>query len=256
MKLGMDNPNKLIIWKAMDEFTIHDATLLMFGIAPEGRNCELLRGKPESNWPENMLAIVRLLTAKLENEELKGRRICYEDTFEPVTDIFSSTVEPKSLQKLLRDKGIRDNFFNDEDSTDVQASYLNPTHESYAPKLAAAIAAWTEVSAKFADGSATGTPKQQIEAWLRKNASKYGLLNEETGKHVEYAIEQISVIANWRPEGGASKTPTKKKKSPVKTESPQEKKAAQNTITLKNLEPLHPTRSDGSASAFDDDIPF
>ena len=56
----------------------------------------------------------------------------------------------------------------------------------------------------FIDGK---TPKQAIEKWLREHASEYGLTGAD-GNPVVAAIEQISKVSNWRPEGGAAKTPT------------------------------------------------
>lgn len=72
--------------------------------------------------------------------------------------------------------------------------------------VAATIDAWKAVTTDtyLQKGK---TPKQAIEKWLRENAKKYGLTKDD-GTLNESAIEEISKIANWKPEGGAAKTPT------------------------------------------------
>jgi hypothetical protein len=53
------------------------------------------------------------------------------------------------------------------------------------------------------------TPKQLMEKWLRINAARYSL-NRPDGKLNEEGISQITKIANWKPEGGAARTPGSK----------------------------------------------
>jgi hypothetical protein len=82
----------------------------------------------------------------------------------------------------------------------------NKGGEFYAPKLAAAVRAWNEVtsSPEALNGK---TPKKALEVWLRKHANEYGLTNKD-GNPNELGIEEICKVANWKPAGGASPTPT------------------------------------------------
>ena len=252
----MDSPNTLMIWKAHERFSIHDAALLMFGIAPEGENYNLLRFKPERDWPTNMLAVVKLLKDQLEKEAIQGelKRLHDINANIPDVDIEESIVEAASLRCFLKQKGIYDNFFNDED--EASASYLDKTNENYAPKLAAAVNAWLEVTSDY-DNHKGSTPKQKIETWLRKNAVNYDLIRDD-GKQNESAITNISAIANWRPEGGASKTPTKKTVKKEDLEGTAKKKFVlpKVDLSIKKSKLTHPTKSEGIPDDSDDDIPF
>lgn len=80
--------------------------------------------------------------------------------------------------------------------------YLDPTHRRFAPKLAAAVQAWLAV-----EGPGHGTTtKRELEAWLRGNATRLGLINAE-GQTKSSVIAECSAIANWDVKGGAPKTP-------------------------------------------------
>jgi hypothetical protein len=79
--------------------------------------------------------------------------------------------------------------------------YLDPKHPRYAPKLAAAVRAWSSVSDPKGK-----TPKAALTRWLRENSAAYGLSDEE-GKPNELGIEECAKVANWQPGGGAPKTP-------------------------------------------------
>ena len=51
------------------------------------------------------------------------------------------------------------------------------------------------------------TPKQALLKWLREHAAEYDLTDDE-GNPQEKVIEELGKVANWKPEGGASSTPT------------------------------------------------
>ena len=50
------------------------------------------------------------------------------------------------------------------------------------------------------------TPKQAIEAWLRRNANQFGLIKDNSSPNLQ-GIEEVAKIANWNTRGGAPKTP-------------------------------------------------
>ena len=122
-----------------------------------------------------------------------------------------TTVKVEDLKAWLLSRGFKTGFFF-ADHIDAP-SYLDTAHPCYAPKLAAAVDAWQAIASDEAllNGK---TPKQAIEKWLRENASRFGL-SDDDGNPNKDGIEQISKVANWRPEGGAAKTrgnpPTPKK---------------------------------------------
>jgi len=80
-------------------------------------------------------------------------------------------------------------------------AYLNPDHPRYAPKLAAAVAAWQAV------GEPEGmTPVQAMTKWLEARVDDFGLRNKN-GKPNRTGIEECAKVANWKPEGGSANTP-------------------------------------------------
>jgi len=107
------------------------------------------------------------------------------------------------IVEFLREKGFTTNFFFPESSP--VPDYLRPEHPHYAPKLAAAVRAWSVSDRDFQPDQGK-TVRQNLEQWLRKNAADYGLLNDD-GTQNESAIREITKIANWKAEGGAPKTP-------------------------------------------------
>ncbi len=120
---------------------------------------------------------------------------------------------------------------------------MDKDNPNYAPKLAAAVIAWKTI-ANNPELQKGKTPKQALEKWLRENASKYNLTKED-GTPNETGIQEISKIANWKPEGGAAKTPTLstvQNNSPTPTKKPYKLRVfGQHTVTYDELE---------------DDIPF
>ncbi|MNG86316.1 hypothetical protein D3C79_450960 [compost metagenome] len=83
-----------------------------------------------------------------------------------------------------------------------QLAFLNPEHGRYAPKLAAAVSAWHNYSEQPGR-----TPKQSLLQFLRRNASNYGLVDSEGNPK---CLDDLAAIANWKPNGGAPQTPSKK----------------------------------------------
>lgn len=110
-----------------------------------------------------------------------------------------TTIDREDLIEWLRSRGHTKGFFFPEESN--SPDYLNPSNPRFPRKLAAAVHAWLAV----ADPGAK-TPKQALDKWLRENAARFGLTNDE-GNPINTAIEECSKVANWQPEGGAAKTP-------------------------------------------------
>jgi hypothetical protein len=87
-----------------------------------------------------------------------------------------STVNIDSLCDWLRLRNFQGGFFiSGKGQVDKIA---DPSNEFYAPKLAAAVRAWNEVTAD-PEALIGKTPKKALEIWLRKHASEYGLTGKD-----------------------------------------------------------------------------
>jgi hypothetical protein len=143
------------------------------------------------------------------------------------------------LRKWLHGKGIRGGFFAAPAfKADVVENYFSPY---YAPKLAAANAAWKAVTTdpKRLRGK---SPKQALSQWLTEHAKEYDLLNKD-GTPNATGIEEVAKVANWRLAGGAPTTPRVEDKL----------KAGLSETKGKVVQ----DKGEGfSISPFDEDIPF
>ncbi|QEE08091.1 hypothetical protein D1093_00105 [Bartonella kosoyi] len=123
-------------------------------------------------------------------------------------ETYSSYVLVEDLKKWLLSRGLRPAFFfPEDDSRDTKDkkyyAFQDPTHPRYAPKLAAAVAAWEAVN----EAEGGKTVKGTLIKWLQQNADQYDLRNKKSSKLKEDVIEKLASIANWEPTGGAPKTP-------------------------------------------------
>lgn len=106
----------------------------------------------------------------------------------------------EDLRHWLVSRGFSTGFFFAPGSAREIPGYLDPTHERFAPKLAAAVRAWEAVT--FAGKS---SPKMALQKWLREKAAELGLTDAK-GRPLETPIDEISKVANWKSEGGAPKS--------------------------------------------------
>lgn len=111
----------------------------------------------------------------------------------------ASTVRRSDLVAWLESRGFRSGFFFPGATSTPE--YLDPKNPRYAHKLAAAVQAWLSVTDPVGKH-----PKQALDKWLREHAARYGMTDED-GKLNETAIEEVAKVANWKPGGGAPKTP-------------------------------------------------
>lgn len=107
--------------------------------------------------------------------------------------------------KLLFEASAGDDAVAQGDAPSVPP-YLDPAHPRYSHKLAAAVSAWLAVEEPVGK-----SPKQALEQWLRQHALEYRLVGSD-GKPNKTGLEACSTVANWRPSGGASKTPGRRLK--------------------------------------------
>jgi hypothetical protein len=127
----------------------------------------------------------------------------YQSYNEPEINWNESLVNIDSFCDWLRSRNFADGFFLSHKESD---RLLEKSGDFYAPKLAAAVRAWNEVTSSLEPLNGK-TPKKALEVWLRKHANEYGLTDKD-GNPNKLGIEEICKVANWKPSGGASPTPT------------------------------------------------
>jgi hypothetical protein len=237
-------------WRLCDEFTIVQAALLIAGHDPSSNQYYVESwdaDKRPAGYEGAKAALLNAIqTEKLRAKIVYSKEIVQKSVYEgdeyysnitvandlDYPDISKTVIDIQDLGRFLKDRGIRDGFFSEIDR--LKTVTMDVTSQHYAPKLAAAIRAWTEVSSRpeLLRGK---TPKQALEKWLREHAGEFGLTNRD-GNPNQQGIEEICKVANWKPEGGATPTPGKKAQgSPVTNLPPK--------VAVKNFD-------------LDDEIPF
>lgn len=196
-------------WRLCDELGVIQAALLTVGVDPSGEDGAYCEAWKQHERPRGYEAAKTAISNALRREAIKGRLIPIYDydmngnrcgEIEGSIDHAESRVEVESLRVWLASRGLKSGFFFPH-VTDAP-DYLDPNNPRYAPKMAAAVHAWQAVT----DPNGKH-PKQALAKWLRENAAKYGMTDEE-GKPNETGIEEAAKVANWQPGGGAPKTPS------------------------------------------------
>lgn len=124
--------------------------------------------------------------------------------FRPFPDWELTTLAVDDLRAWLASRGVTSGFFFPSHE-EGQAGYLDRNHPNYAPKLAAAIRAWEAVTSD-PEKQRGKTPKAALSKWLNEHAAIYGLTKDD-GTPNATGVEEAAKLANWKPEGGATKTP-------------------------------------------------
>jgi hypothetical protein len=225
-------------WKIPDRLTIYQIALLLEGYDP-GDFLDQTFNQWDWAVRSETSAVLTALRHAIEDNSLPLYKLVRENDFGETIDFDSSLVEVSQLRKWLDRKGIRGGFFATPASKpDIVENFFSPY---YAPKLAAANAAWKAVTTdpKRRRGK---SPKQALTQWLTEHASEYDLLNKD-GTPNATGIEEVAKVANWRLSGGAPRTPRVEEKSMVGF-SETKGKVMQDTGEAFSISPL------------DDDIPF
>ena len=204
-------------WRLCDPLSLEDAAALLAGYDPE----EIKRQRHDTGFDQNHPFLYTMETA-LRNAVLSNRlkvtlrantgkylhiRMVGDDSegwWEPIDELSLSgtLVNVDDLKEWLASRGFTTGFFFDNEET--IPGYLDPKHQNYAPKLAAAIEAWEVINGQ-PERLKNTTPKQAIANWLESNADRLQLTKDD-GTRNELAIEEIAKVANWKP-GGAARTP-------------------------------------------------
>ncbi len=228
-------------WKLADELNVYQISLLIAGYDPSHVN-----GR-HSDWHDEIRQATDPFISAIKNAARSGRFLFKQVNYERGDEIDweDSTVDIETFVEWLKTRNFEDGFFIDRRSvTDAISDTEGPF---YAIKLAAAVRAWTEVSGDQA--ALTGkSPKKALEVWLRKHANEYGLADKD-GNPNELGIEEICKVANWKPSGGASPTP-----SAMRAIANVPRMGRQ--VPTKPAHPQAARASFGRPRAIDDDIPF
>lgn len=198
-------------WKLCDSVTIFQATMLILGNDPGNSSSYAM--ERSTNPVEGYGAVKTALLAAVKSKRIQAEieeEYDYDERGEPhgvkpgTIDIDRTFISVDSLIGFLRERSFPTEVFGAPD--EAPRNDLDPSSEFYANKLAAAVDAWVAVTSER-NFERQGTPKRWIDKWLREHASRFGL-HKPDGSLNESAIQEISKIVNWKPEGGAGKTPT------------------------------------------------
>lgn len=230
-------------WKLCSEYSVVQAALLICGAIPDTLQYEVHQYAHKR--PEGFVAVQTALGNAIRTGRLETTVEVYdEDDFggNRSLNLHGTLVHAASLNGFLVAQGTHSAFF-DRAATHLEIASRPGT--SYFPlKLDAAIKAWNAVT-RDPERLRGRSPKQALENWLTEHAAELGLLNRN-GDLNRSGIEEICKVANWRPQGGATPTP-----------SANAEPAAPPLIQLPDPRPLvrNPPRESFVAD-LDDEIPF
>ena len=188
-------------WKLAEELTVYQVGLLLAGYDPSEFALD-----PYDDWEDEVKKDIAPFVTSIKNavhdDKLSANIERYQNSGGEI-NCGASTINIASLRQWLESRNYHDGYFVwGEAQVDKLA---DPAGEFYAPKLAAAVRAWREVTAD-PEAAKGKSPKKALEIWLRKHADEYGLTGKD-GNPNELGIEEICKVANWKPAGGATPTP-------------------------------------------------
>lgn len=194
-------------WRLADSVTIVQAALLLLGIEPQSAENNVENCSPEDR-PNGYNAARDAIASAIQGEVIQGQieyhssddRMGNPDFDCRYIDFSRSAVKVLSLIVWLEERGFETAAFAL--PKDKPMGFRDSNHPRYAPKLLAAVEAWESYNTESTD---VGTVKQRLMIWLRLNASRYGLTDED-GNPSENVIEELAKAANWEPSGGKPKS--------------------------------------------------
>jgi len=203
--------SSLDYWRLCSELTVIQAAILLSGHDPSEIQDSIENWVPRER-PTGYEGAKAAISRALIRKEIEGSHMLEADfdfnghpngVIEGTIVLDKSTVDVDSLKNWLAQKGVSTGFFfhKEQETPD----YLDPNHPRYSPKLAAAVSAWFAIEDETSLNGRSA--KQVLEKWLRENAAKFNLSNED-GKPNEKGIEECAKVANWQYKGGAPKTPS------------------------------------------------
>ncbi|MFC4442612.1 hypothetical protein [Caulobacter henricii] len=229
-------------WKLSDEFSVMNAALLFAGFPPgdvEDASDTLL----EKNYPGYVATRTALCGAILAERIEPVYSAYYEQghSNERVVDVRRTLLSVYDLDRFFRARGYICEHFIRPTSSHLDGHAAS--HPQFSAKLAAANKAWSAVTSN-PSLLAGKSPKQALKKWLTENAGDLGLTGKD-GKPNATGIEEICKVANWKPEGGATPTP-----------SPNGPPPSSGLILVPSTRVSQAPRREAFVADLDDEIPF
>ncbi len=193
-------------WKLADELTVYQIALLIAGYDPSN-----FEGDSPPRWEQEVQKDISPYLNALRNAARTGRLRLTPAHYElpdgsQTISWEDSTINIDSLCEWMIARNFQDGFFIPVGDPIRNGDIISDaTGKFYAPKLAAAVQAWREVTSD-GDMRVGKSPKKALEVWLRKHANEYGLSTKD-GNPNQLGIEEVCKVANWQPSGGAPSTP-------------------------------------------------
>ena len=201
-------------WKLCSEFTIVQAGLIIAGYDPEDLQfCEdhVIRQQTIGYTAARTALFHAVRSGSLPTTYVGYESVGEGFNYQKLIDPYTTTVSSAELRDFLRARGSQCDFF--ESAASDRSTAWEPNHPQFPRKLDVAVKAWTAVAG---DRQALRgkSPKQALEKWLTEHAQELGLLKSD-GTPNRSGIEDISKVANWKPEGGAIPTPSAEPETPA-----------------------------------------
>src|SRR5690242_6543211 len=157
-------------WRLCDALSVVQTALLIVGEDPS-ESQDFIDDYNSQNRPKGYDAVMTALTNAIFAKRLPAK-IGYTGEDEDRISWHATTIEVDEVRKWLSWRGINSGFFFPKGSSGPE--YLSSSHQSYSPKLAAAVEAWRAVSgnAELRRGKSV---KQALAIWLRQHANQFGL---------------------------------------------------------------------------------
>lgn len=211
LRLELAKDGAFDVWRWCDELTIMQAALLANGIDPGIEGCHVEKLDIDKR-PGGYEAAKHAITRSLKSGKVKGEVFLemssdwngneYEK--EGTVDVQRSIIDVESLKTWLEvERGVRPAFFFPAVELKTIPDYMNPKHLRYSPKLAAAVKVW---QAMEDENLLRGKPVMSaMNDWMEMRYKELELIWK--GEINKTAIAECAKIANWKTEGGATKTP-------------------------------------------------
>lgn len=192
-------------WKLSDEYSVMNAALLFAGFAPRDVESDT-DSSLEKNYPGYVATRTALCGAILAGriEPVYSAYFDQEDSNERAVDVRRTLISVYDLDGFFRSRGYVCEYFIRSNSSHGDGH--SASHPQFSAKLDAANKAWSAVTSN-PTLLAGRSPKQALKKWLTENAAELGLTAKD-GKPNGTGIEEICKVANWKPEGGATPTPS------------------------------------------------
>jgi hypothetical protein len=156
-------------WKLADELVAFQIAHLISGFDPSEFESDAY-----DRWPDEVKAELSPYLNAIKNAARSGKFQFKPVEFREYNEIDwdASTINVDSFCDRMRSRYFVDGFFITNGAN--PEGLADSTSVFYAPKLAAAVRAWNEVTSNQ-EALSGKTPKKALEIWLRKHANEYGL---------------------------------------------------------------------------------